>query len=311
MTERPARPRGRRLLAIAAVVLGAVVLVKQLTTGTDGAASTAQHRVDAVAEPQQLEKSFTPEPKAASGQATTAPASHLPPVAETAPPAPVTADPAPHSLPALASPADGVARIEAAPPPLPPRREDDVGAPPARMNVEASTKEGIPGLVVAPLRPAPVPSASASAKEVAPVPRAGMNPAPVVAGSAGGPVAPRPAAPPRPAVGGATATPGWESNVPVAPTPRAPRPFDESLATQQFEAAVAKAAACSQAGPTRGSGRVKVAIEPWGRVGRITHLNQDFVGTQVGSCVTEAFQQIKIPPFDGNSRAIAGDFIVQ
>jgi hypothetical protein len=93
--------------------------------------------------------------------------------------------------------------------------------------------------------------------------------------------------------------------------PRASRAFDEVLATRQFEAAAAKAAACGGAGPTRGTGRVKVAIEPWGRVGRVTHLNQDFVGTNVGACVMEAFQQIQIPPFDGNSRSIAGDFTIQ
>jgi hypothetical protein len=95
------------------------------------------------------------------------------------------------------------------------------------------------------------------------------------------------------------------------PAPRAPRPFDENLATQQFEAAAAQASECGQAGPTRGTGRVKVAIEPWGRVGRVTHLNQDFVGTPVGLCVMQAFQQIQVPPFDGNSRAIAGEFAIR
>jgi hypothetical protein len=56
---------------------------------------------------------------------------------------------------------------------------------------------------------------------------------------------------------------------------------------------------------------VKVAIEPWGRVGRVTHLNQEFAGTPVGVCIMEVFQQIRVPPFDGNSRSIAGDFVVE
>jgi hypothetical protein len=56
---------------------------------------------------------------------------------------------------------------------------------------------------------------------------------------------------------------------------------------------------------------VKVAIEPWGRVGRVTHLNQDFVGTPVGVCVMQAFQDMRVPPFDGNSRSIAGEFVVE
>jgi hypothetical protein len=97
----------------------------------------------------------------------------------------------------------------------------------------------------------------------------------------------------------------------AAPVAREPRPFDEALATQQFQTAATKAGSCGQQGTTRGTGRVKVAIEPWGRVGRVTHLNQDFVGTPVGLCVMQAFQEIRLPPFDGNSRSIAGEFVVE
>jgi hypothetical protein len=43
----------------------------------------------------------------------------------------------------------------------------------------------------------------------------------------------------------------------------------------------------------------------------VTHLNPDFVGTEVGECVMQAFQQIQLPPFDGNTRSIAGDFVIQ
>lgn len=82
-------------------------------------------------------------------------------------------------------------------------------------------------------------------------------------------------------------------------------------ATSQLEAASLKAAGCGNAGPTRGNGRVNVAIEPWGRVRRVTHLNQDFVGTPVGLCVMQAFQQIQVPPFDGDARAIAGAFSIE
>jgi hypothetical protein len=99
------------------------------------------------------------------------------------------------------------------------------------------------------------------------------------------------------------------SEAPVAPRP--PRPFDEALATQQFADAATQSAACSQSGATRGAGRVKVSIQPWGRVGRVSHLTQDFVGTPVGVCVMEAFQKIRVPPFDGNSRSIVGDFVIE
>jgi hypothetical protein len=98
--------------------------------------------------------------------------------------------------------------------------------------------------------------------------------------------------------------------VPAEPTPPV-RQFDLTAATHQLESAAVKASGCGAAGPTRGSGRVTVTVEPWGRVARVTHLNQDFVGTPVGLCVMQAFQQIQVPPFDGSARAIAGAFMIQ
>jgi hypothetical protein len=97
----------------------------------------------------------------------------------------------------------------------------------------------------------------------------------------------------------------------VATAPRANRRFDDALATEQFRAAAAKAGTCGHAGPTRGSGRVKVRIEPSGRVGSVTHLNPHFIGTRVGLCVMEAFGRVNVPRFDGNSRSIAGDFEIR
>ena len=72
-----------------------------------------------------------------------------------------------------------------------------------------------------------------------------------------------------------------------------------------------KASTCDQMGPTRGSGRVNVLIEPWGRVVRVTHLNQAFEGTPVGLCVVQAFQQLQVPPFDGDSKSLTGSFVIQ
>jgi hypothetical protein len=82
-------------------------------------------------------------------------------------------------------------------------------------------------------------------------------------------------------------------------------------AEQQLGVAAWKASTCGQAGATRGSGEVKVVIESWGRVGRVTHLNQAFVGTPVGLCVMQAFQQLQVPPFDGGPQMITGSFVVQ
>jgi GYF domain 2 len=321
MTGSPSRPRGRWLLAMAAAVLGAVIVVRQLATSGDGAASTAQHRVDAVtdakpgAEPKQVENALAPEPKAAG-----------------------SAEGAAH----LARPvADKEEAVHAEASQEPARRVDAPPPPPPRLNVEASASERIAGSGQTPAGSAEAPSSGAPSKGVVATPPGGNGQAasgaapnspalsgagasgvapskPVsnapVATSSAAPSTPRPMPPTPPVHSAAAARPAVPGGAPgnaVPAIPRAPRPFEESLATQQFAAAADRAASCNQAGPTRGSGRIKVAIEPWGRVGRVTHLNQDFVGTSVGVCVTDAFQQIKVPPFDGNSRAIVGDFNVQ
>jgi hypothetical protein len=78
-----------------------------------------------------------------------------------------------------------------------------------------------------------------------------------------------------------------------------------------MEQARAKAESCDQAGPTRGAGQVRVVIRPWGRVGRVTRLNQDFVGTPVGLCVMQAYQEVQVPPFDGEARSIIGPFFIE
>jgi hypothetical protein len=305
-----ARPRGRRLLALAAVVLGGLILVRQFAADTERAGTTA-HRVDAVSDPKQVESALAPKAAGApsvagSSLSEAAPLRSAPavPAAVTstarephgvsAPGASAPADSAPSALPSVAAAPAPTAAPEAPPP------ARLTGAAP--MNVEASTKESLGVVGMAAVRPAPSASVNGSSPSVpaSPPVRATSTPQAAAAPRPLAPAAARPATAPAPA-----------SVPPVPPAPRAPRPFDESLATQQFEAAAAKASDCAQAGPTRGAGRVKVAIEPWGRVGRVTHLNQDFVGTPVGLCVMQAFQQIQLPPFDGNSRAIAGEFVIR
>jgi hypothetical protein len=311
LTSTRSRPRGRRLLAMAAVVFGALILIKQLSTSTDGAASTAQQRVDSVSEPTQVDKAL--EPKAAGS----------PTVAES------TAKLIPSPNTKLAPPAMPG-------PEVPGSAAPTVGATP--MNVEASATEHTASVGSIPARPAEATSSNSVVNEAAAAtaPGAKIPAAPAAAPGATAPTAAAPAATARAAVSPAApaavgpvrpATPVATAPVrpaqpapPAAPAaandavdsaPRAARTFDVDLATRQFEAAAAKAAACGKAGSTRGTGRVRVAIQPWGRVGRVTHLNEDFAGTQVGACVMEAFQQIQIPPFDGNSRSIAGDFVIQ
>jgi hypothetical protein len=314
MIDSHSRPRGRRFLAIAAVVLGAAFLLKQVATSGDGLPATAAHQVDAVP----AEKPLAPERKAAAGQPLPGVPNHgsLPSTARAAgepgPVAPLHSPGAPASGPSKATattPASSAApsTLPGAAPPSP-----AAPAPSSALNVEASARETVgpigatrsaaeaPGAEAPPVPAREAPIAPPPAfKPALPAPAPRPTPAPVAAPPLAAkplPPAPKPPAPAEPA---------------PSPVAREPRPFDEALATQQFQAAVAKASACGQQGPTRGTGRVKVAIEPWGRVGRVTHLNQEFAGTPVGVCIMEVFQQIRVPPFDGNSRSIAGDFVVE
>jgi len=72
-----------------------------------------------------------------------------------------------------------------------------------------------------------------------------------------------------------------------------------------------KASTCGPKGQTRGSGEVNVLLESWGRVVRVTHMNQAFVGTPVGLCVMQAYQQVRVPPFDGSPKSLTGSFVVE
>jgi serine/threonine protein kinase len=89
------------------------------------------------------------------------------------------------------------------------------------------------------------------------------------------------------------------------------RAFDVQLAKLQMQLAGAQARVCGAMGTTRGTGEVAVIIEPWGRVGRVTHLNRDFVGTPVGFCVIAAYQAVQVPAFAGDSRSVKGSFTVE
>jgi len=97
----------------------------------------------------------------------------------------------------------------------------------------------------------------------------------------------------------------------AAPAPPTLAPFDEKRAREQMGVAAFKASTCSQLGDTRGSGQVNVVIQSWGRVVRVSHLNQAFVGTPVGLCIMEAFQQVQVAPFDGGPRTLVVAFLVQ
>lgn len=341
LVSSPTKPQSRRFLALAAVVLGgAILLLKQVATSGDGEPITAEHRVDAVLEHERAgnaaERKAVAQPDSRSeelsdpaaaarpelGAAASARSSSSAPSSSSSAPSSSSSAPSGAAPATAAAPSSAATRSAAGATASPATASGSTAVTPgpasskAPLNVEASAREtvGAPATTApaapvpgAPQSPALAAAAPAPVREApSPPPVAKSEPAPVSAPAA------KPAAPPAAKSEPAPAKPPLAEGPEPAPVvSRAPRPFDEVLATQQFQSAVTKAAECAQQGSTRGVGRVKVAIEPWGRVGRVTHLTQDFVGTPVGLCVMQAFQEIRVPPFDGNSRSIAGDFVVE
>ncbi|HEU4578851.1 MAG TPA: GYF domain-containing protein [Polyangiaceae bacterium] len=172
-----------------------------------------------------------------------------------------------------------------------------------------------PVAALVPSKPAPAAPPAASAPRLEIHPSSPEAPAtssgePPVTGRAeiAAPAVPAPApAPPAAPMPPPSAVP------PSAVPPSAPTPavFDEKRAREQMGLAAFKASTCNQLGDTRGSGQVSVVIQTWGRVVRVTHQNQAFVGTPVGVCIMEAFQQVQVPPFEGGPRTLVGSFLVQ
>jgi hypothetical protein len=308
LAQASARPRGK--VAIGVLLLGAAgAMMVRATRPTDSpmvvpAAAPERQPAVAASDPPRIEKSAplplepVPEPKPAAPQAT-------------APSSP-TAAPAPTPVPAKAAPADPMAQN------------------PARLARNSAPPATAAPAVHAPSKPAPAPAVSAPRLDIHPsLPEAPATPSaePPVTGRAeiAAPAAPPPPASvperatttpaiPPPAVAPPTAVPPTAAPPTAAPAPPAtatPALFDEKRAREQMGLAAFKASTCNQLGDTRGSGQVNVVIQSWGRVVRVTHLNQAFVGTPVGLCIMEAFQQVQVPPFEGGPRTLVGSFLVQ
>ncbi|MET0411083.1 MAG: GYF domain-containing protein [Polyangiaceae bacterium] len=162
------------------------------------------------------------------------------------------------------------------------------------------------------LQPAQPPKVDAKAAAAPPTPPAAVSVKPAAVASK-----PPPARPAAPAAVRAPVAPAVPAAAIAAPTtaavqpPAKPAPFDMERAEQQMMLAAQAAASCGQAGPQRGAGQVKVLVEPWGRVVRVTHLEQGFVGTPVGICVMQAYQQLQVSPFEGGTRSLIGSFDVK
>jgi hypothetical protein len=300
LVQSPPRPRGRHLVALAVLLLGVGLLVRG-TLSTESLAtapaSPSEYRPTppaVIAEPTHIEDRNALEPKP----------ERLEPPAPVPPPPRVVA--APLVAPATGSNAAGSVGAGALP----------------RASAPQRVAQTVPAALIAPAvvhppkpvaAPSPTPSTSAPIAEVRPSqperPLTGASePAPVMGrGELAAPAAPSEPPPVAPVVQPPAQPPAAGTRA----APAAPSAFDEKRAREQMGIAAFQASTCSQLGDTRGVGQVNVVIEHWGRVVRVTHLNQAFVGTPVGLCIMQAFQQVQVAPFDGGPRTLTGSFAVQ
>jgi hypothetical protein len=342
----PLRLRTKHLVALGGLVLGVVFIVRgTLSSESANGASASNGSPEPHAmppaglpEPPHVENrnALIPEPSAALREATEpAPAVAVLVPAATRTPTAESVAPAPTQRPARAA----VSPLPAKPLPAPAARAEapvlDIRpSEPARGAVATVTGESSPvtgrgelgapdtASQAEPVAPQPVAANPVAANPVAanPVTPQPVAPQPVAPQPvAPQPVAANPAAPPAAATASRTqpapaAAPTPVSPAPVAPSTApasaAPAPFDLQLAKVQLGIAAFKASTCGRLGVTRGAGDLTVVIESFGRATRVTHLNPAFVGSPVGSCITQAYQQVQVPPFSGAAQTLTSSFFI-
>lgn len=316
VAPRGARPQGMRLAALATLaVIWAVSSMNNRATEQAAAPLTAEPVAEApptlpaeqsapapgtpepnAVEPRDVGLSATPTPPEAAAndarEAAKAPPGNAERVATATPSTPVTAA-APSPRPAapatapLAAPRSGQAMATPRPTETKVLAQPAPRAPASTAGAKLDvTKQ--PTAAPASVPQKPIAAASTDAARTQPEAAAPLTPAEA-----------------------ATASPSPASAGVIPGPPVRPGPFDMQRAEQEMSLAADAAAQCGQAGPTRGTGQVKVLVEPWGRVVRVTHLQQDFVGTPVGICVMQAYQRVQVPPFEGGTRSLIGTFIVK
>lgn len=308
MSSTPQRPRGKRLLALAAVVIGGVLLAQRFVLSSQADEHELAARAEPSEQPKRVERTaleskpsthFAPVPSLPSfiGPAV----SDGPPGESKTPPQLVTPEGVSHaretSSPVLPPKPSAASSGQALEPPAAPKPASQKGGrtgrstPPSR-ELTLATDEPSWG------RPPSSEPASATDEEQR-------------AASAPSSSSPSHAAPAAETTKEPVET---EAPKPVA-SPGVPsseaRAFANEQAQQQLAAAANEASRCASLGATRGSGKVNVSIATWGRVVRVAHLNQAFVGTPVGVCVMEAFQKVLVPPFDGATQTVMGSFLIQ
>src|SRR5262249_47447059 len=91
--------------------------------------------------------------------------------------------------------------------------------------------------------------------------------------------------------------PSPASETPAEPSP----PFDKAAAIAAIEAGAAAAESCKGAEDPPGSVRLAVTFAPSGHVTSAVVTNPPFAATKTGSCIADAFRNVSVPSFDGES----------
>lgn len=129
---------------------------------------------------------------------------------------------------------------------------------------------------------------------------------------------PAPAAPAKPAAHAANepAKPVEAEEEPAPPpTPKPPPsdaergPLNRGAALSALAAASGRATSCSNPEGPNGAGRAMVTFSPDGPVTGVS-LAAPFAGTNVGTCVTNAFKTAHVPPFTGSAVTLPQSFRV-
>jgi hypothetical protein len=96
--------------------------------------------------------------------------------------------------------------------------------------------------------------------------------------------------------------------VPAKPPP--PPPMARGAAYSALADAKTSAARCGTNDGPRGAGQVALVLDPSGKVSSVA-MDRQFVGSDVGRCVDQAFRQVEVPKFDGGPFTVVWSFVVK
>jgi cytoskeletal protein RodZ len=87
--------------------------------------------------------------------------------------------------------------------------------------------------------------------------------------------------------------------------------FDPQIAKTALNDAAGDVKNCRERGGPSGRANVSITFEPNGKVSSATISDGPFVGTSTGTCISNVFKRVKIPPFSGLPGSISKVIYIQ